>query len=106
MMMTAFQSSGVPVIPNASKVRGRLIRIKPELGGRGSVWDIEVADAHDVEGLPNFAQAYVGKAIKVYVNTQLQHDLAESDELEARIAFMGDERGGRFVLIEDDVRKL
>lgn len=104
--VSEFQPSGVPVVPNASRVRGRLVRIKREPGARGSVWEITVDEARDVEGLPNFAQAHVGKIIQVYVHQELHHDLAERDSLEARIAFRGDERGGRFVLIEDDVRKL
>ena len=104
--MPEFQRSGVPVVPNASKVRGSLVRIKPEPGGRGSIWEITVDEARDIEGLPNFARAHIGEMIQVYVHQELLHKLAESDELEARIAYRGDERGGRFVLIEDDVHKL
>ncbi len=104
--MSGFQPSGVPVVPNASQVRGRLLRIKPEPGARGFVWEIAVYEARDIEGLPNFAKAHVGKIIQVYVHQESHRDLAEADSVEARIAFRGDERGGRFVLIEDDVRKL
>lgn len=104
--MPGHQPAGVPVVPNASQVRGRLIRIKPEPGERGSVWEIAVEEARDVEGFPNFAQAHVGQIIQVYVHPSIQHELAETDRMEARLAFRGDERGGRFVLIDDDVRKL
>ena len=48
----------------------------------------------------------MGKTIQVYVHPRLQSALAEKDILEARVAFRGDERGGRFVLTEDQVRKV
>ena len=105
-MPAAFGPSAVPVVPNASRVRGKLVRITPEPGGRGSVWEIAVHEAGDIEGMPNFARDQVGQTIQVYVHPQLQHDLAQADQCEARVAFRGDERGGRFVLVEDDVRKL
>lgn len=102
--MPEFGSSAVPVVPNESRVRGRLVRIIAEPGGGGSVWEIAVGQAHDIGGLPNFAKAYIGQTIQVYVHHQLQHRVAEGGVLEARIAFRGDERAGRFILIEDDVR--
>jgi len=98
--------SGVAVIPNASRVRGRVLRVSAEPGGHGSVWDIAVETAHDIEGFPNFVKDHVGKTIQVYVHPRLQSALAEKDILEARVAFREDERGGRFVLTEDQVRKV
>ncbi|MBI1743122.1 hypothetical protein HYR54_08665 [Candidatus Acetothermia bacterium] len=95
-----------PVTPNASRVRGQLVRIVPDPSGRGSLWEIAIDRAQDVEGLPNFAQAYVGKTIQVYVHPELKLVLNIGDTLQARIAFRGDERGGQFVLIEDDASKL
>ena len=104
--MAAPRLSGAPVVPNAGKVIGRLLRITPEPTGHGSVWEIAVEDSRDVDDLPNFTKSHVGGAISVYVHPQLKHDLSETDRLEARVAFRGDERGGRFVLVDDDLRKL
>jgi hypothetical protein len=94
------------VKPNASKVRGKLISIKPEPDGFGSNWEIAVDEAKDVDSLPNFARSHVGQIISVYVHPGLEYDLSEKDNLEAKVTYRGDERGGRFALIEDDVHKL
>lgn len=99
------QSAEAHVTPNASKVRGKLISIKPEPDGYGSNWEIEVDHADNVGNLPNFARSHVGQIISVYVHPELKHDLMEKDKLEARVTYRGDERSGRFALIEDDVRK-
>ena len=96
----------VPVVPNAAVVRGRLTRIRSETDTAGTTWDVVVEAADDADNLPNFARAYVGKAIEVVVRPDTSPDLAEGDALEARVAFRGDERGGRFILIQDDARKL
>ncbi len=104
--MPEFQRSGVPVVPNASLVRGRVERIAPEPGGRGSVWDIAVEKSDDVDGMPNFTRAHVGQTIQVYVHPQLSHTVAQEDSIAARVAYRGDERGGRFVLVDDHVQKL
>ncbi len=104
--MPEFQRSGVPVVPNASLVRGRLERIEPEPGGSGSVWEIGVDGSDDVEGMPNFTRTRVGQKIQVYVHPQFPRTLKAKDTVEARVAYRGDERGGRFVLVDDQVRKL
>ncbi len=104
--MTKPEPSMAPVVPNASTVYGRIVGVKPEPDGYGSVWDISVKEAHDVGDLPNFAQDQVGNTIQVYIHPHLDLNLKEADEVKARVAFRGDERGGRFVLIEDDARKL
>jgi hypothetical protein len=101
-----FRPAGAQAKPNQSKVRGRLLGIKPEPDGYGSDWQIAVDDAQDVDGLPNFARSHVGQTISVYVHPELEHDLKENDEVEARVSYRGDERGGRFALVEDDVKKL
>ena len=98
--------SGVPVVPNASVVRGRLLSVKADSSDHGSEWSVAVDEARDVANLPNFVQDYVGKTITVHVHSELKPALAEQDRFEARIAFRGDERGGLFTIIEDDVRKL
>lgn len=100
------QAGRAPMVPNASRVRGRLIGIEPEPDGNGANWEIALDEAQDVDGLPNFARAYTGQVIQVYVHPELQTDVSEKDRLEARVSYRGDERGGRFALVEDDVRKL
>lgn len=101
--MTQSRSHAVPVVPNASQIRGQLRQIRPEPDGRGAVWTIRVDAAHDVEGMPNFARAYVGQPIEVYVHPELRPMLTEQNSLEARVAFRGDERGGRFVLLNAEL---
>jgi hypothetical protein len=104
--MTKPEPSRVPVVPNESTVRGRIVGVRPEPDGHGSVWNVAVAEAHRVGDLPNFAQDRVGGTIHVYAHPQVNLRLTEADEVEARVAFRGDERGGRFVLVGDDARKL
>jgi hypothetical protein len=104
--MTGPLRSGVPAKPNEARVRGKLLRAAPAGDGRGSLWDLALDEAHDIEGLPNFARSYVGRTISVYAQRDLPAGAAASDRLEAHVAWRGDERGGRFVLVDDDVRKL
>lgn len=96
----------VSVVPNASRVRGTLLAVRPNVSGRGYLWDIAVEQTFDVEGLPNFVAPQVGKTIHAYVHPRLRSPVHTGEALEARIAFRGDERGGRFVLVEDDVRPI
>lgn len=98
--------AAVPVAPNASQVRGIVARVTPEGDGCGSLWEIAVDETRDVDGMPNFAQPYVGTTIQTYIHPRLQTDVREKDRVQARVAFRGDARGGRFVLIDDDVHKL
>ncbi len=93
-----------PVVPNASLVFGVLARIRPAPGG-DCVWEIDVTEARDVEGLANFVAPYRGKQLAVHVRAGLVSPVRELDVIEARVAFRGDERGGRFVLVGDNVRK-
>ncbi|MGA9995872.1 MAG: hypothetical protein WBP93_10675 [Pyrinomonadaceae bacterium] len=93
------------VVPNESKVRGRLLSIKPEADGEGSVWEIAVEAAEDVDNTPNFAKSHVGETIKVYVNAEDEHSIAEQDEIEAHVSYRGDEHGGRFALSGDVQKK-
>ena len=100
------ESLGVPAAPNASRVRGRLVSIRPGPEGQGAIWEIAVAESEDVDNLPNFGRVQIGRTISVYVHPGSSHALAENDAVEARVAFQGDERGGAFFLIEDDARRL
>ncbi len=104
--MLTSQPAGVGVVPNVSQVCGTLVRVAPERDGNGSLWKIAVDETRDVDGMPNFAQAYVGDTIQVYVHPHLRADVTEKGRVQARVAFRGDERGGHFVLVEDDVHRL
>jgi hypothetical protein len=104
--MSGFKHAAVSVVPNASRVRGQLLHIGPDRGGRGSLWEVKVKEARDVPGMPNFAVAHVGKAINIYVHPELKSPLKAGDTLEARVAYRGDERGGEFAIVDDDVRRL
>jgi hypothetical protein len=102
--MSPLQKSAVSVQPNEARIRGKIVGVKPD--GAGSSWEVALEEVRDVEGMPNFAQSEVGKKIKVYAHPEIETDLTPGDAFEAKIAFRGDERGGRFVLAHDDFRKL
>jgi hypothetical protein len=95
-----------PVVPNASRVHGKLVHIRPDPAGDGAIWELAVAEALDVDGLPNFVATATGQTISVYVHAGLRTAFREADLVEARVAYRGDQRGGRFALVEDDVRRL
>jgi hypothetical protein len=97
----------VPVIPNEALVRGKLVSIKTR-GDGGSDFDIIVDNASDVSGYPNFAHSYIGQTIRLSVppGVQFRDALKENNSIEARVAYRGDERGGRFNLVDDHIRKL
>jgi hypothetical protein len=98
--------SAIPVVPNASLVRGRLLSVKPWPGGPGTEWAIVVDGAQDVAGLPNFVRDYVGKTINVRVRSEIKPPVPEHHSLEARIAYRGDERGGLFTLVGNEAREV
>lgn len=97
---------GVPVVPNQSIVQATIVQISRDPNGAGWVWQLTVLAAWDVKGYPNFVKAYVGKHIEVYVQETVKVKLSENDSFQARIAYRGDERGGRFTLIESGIRKI
>jgi hypothetical protein len=98
--------SSVPVVPNESIVQAQIVQITRDEDGQGWVWQSTVLSTRDVKGYPNFAKAYVGKHIDVYVQTTLRIRFSENDSFQAHIAYHGDERGGRFTLIENGIKKL
>jgi hypothetical protein len=104
--MAFSRPAAAPVVPNASVVEGKLLKIIPEPDGNGEVWDVAVERAAAAPPLPNFAQPYEGKTVQVYVHPDFKHSLQANDPVEARVAYRGDERGGRFVLQDDAARKL
>ena len=93
----------VAAAPNLAEVRGRLLCIRPEQDGPGTVWEIAVDDAQDVEGLPNYARPYLGKTIAAYAHAQLRSDVREQQPFRAHIAYRGGANGGRFVIVEDAI---
>ncbi len=104
--MRRTQSSNVSVVPNASKVRGVLLQIKPEPDGWGSVWELALNNTCSIPELPNFVNDYVGRIIEVFVPPRPRHNVKERDEIEAKVAFRGDEKSGRFVLVEGEAHKV
>ena len=94
----------VPVVPNASRIRGRIVR--QTAGEEGALWEISLDTAEDVEGMPNFAHSYVGQTIQVHLHPTLKTSVKQGDSVEARVAYRGDERGGRFAIVGDDVKKV
>ncbi len=104
--MLYIPSAGVSAIPNASRVCGTLERVVPEDDGYGTVWEIAIDEAQDVDDMPNFAQPYVGALIRAWMHPQLHSDAKEKDKVQACVAYRGDAHGGRFVVIDDDVHKI
>lgn len=72
----------------------------------GYVWKVKVDGSSDVDHLPNLTRAYIGKVMTIYVHPDVQKQLAKTSTIEARVSFQGDEHGGAFFLLDDDVRKL
>jgi hypothetical protein len=108
MVMSMFQrkSAAVPVVPNESLVRGKVMSIKQDAGAGGAEWQVTIKETRPVGNSPDFVQAYIGKTISVFVARGAAGAVAENDMIEAHLAYRGDERGGRFVLVGDGVRKL
>ena len=104
--MAGTQPFGVPVAPNESIVHGKLIKIDSGPDGVGAIWSVEVIESHTVDKLPNFAQAHIGEIISIYIHPGMKTSLAPGDHIQARVSFQGDETGGSFFLIDDDVSKL
>ncbi len=95
----------VPVMPNAGRIRGQVVRIQPEPDGFGATWEVLVRDVQDVPGLANFARSYHGGTLPLFVHPGLQDRAAVHDSISAQVAFRGGERGGRFVVLDDDLHK-
>ena len=93
--MIARTPSRVPVIPNASDIRFQVERAAAD--ERGATWDVAVQESGDVPGQPNFARPYVNQTITVHAPPGVK--AAAGDVLVARVAFRGDEGGGKFVLV-------
>jgi hypothetical protein len=100
------QQRGVPAAPNESKIRGEILKIQRGPDGPGYIWEVKVNESEDSGGARNFARAYVGKPISIYIHPDMKKKFKENDSIEARIFFQGDERSGAFFLIDDDVHKL
>jgi hypothetical protein len=96
----------VTAIPNESKIYGQIIDITSGPEGMGYVWKVKVDGSSDVNNLPNLTRIHIGKVITIYVHPGLKKQLVKADTIEARVSFQGDEQGGAFFLLDDDVRKL
>jgi hypothetical protein len=96
----------VRAAPNESRIRGRLVKVAPGPEGVGELWKVKVDESEDIGGMSNFGRARVGETISVFVHPYLKRRFSESDQIEARISFQGDEAGAEFFLIGNDVRKL
>jgi hypothetical protein len=94
----------VRAAPNASRIRGRITRVRPAPGGAGQVWDVDVHEAGDVTALANLAAPRIGKSVEVYVHPDFKEPFAAGDRVEATVVFEGDERGGAFFVRGDEAR--
>ena len=70
--------------------------------GEGADWELEVTAVEDVPGARNFARDRAGSVLDLFVPSQPPGlNVVVGDIIRARVAFQGDERGGRFVLVDD-----
>ena len=104
--MKDYEPDAVRAAPNESKIRGRLIKVAPGPEGVGQVWRVQVDESEDLGKTADFARGLPGKEISVLVHPYLKKKYSESDLIEARISFQGDERGGAYFLMGEDVRRL
>jgi hypothetical protein len=94
-----------PVRPNACRIRGKVLEIHPEPDNAGAVWDVALSEAQDVPGSPNFAANLVGRTIHLYVHPDLAEPVSAGDHVSATVSYRGDERGGRFAVVEDGAHR-
>jgi hypothetical protein len=92
-------------MPNAGRIRGEILHVLPEADRFGAVWQVAIRDVQDVPGFTNFARSYLGNTISLFVHPGLQDRATAHDRIAAKVAFRGDERGGRFVVLDDDLQK-
>jgi hypothetical protein len=88
----------VPVVANAARVRATIVDTRADSNGR-RVSHLKVNRADDVHGLPNFVKSNVGQVIEVLLPGKSAGDVGTSDEVEAQLAYRGNEHGRRFVVI-------
>jgi hypothetical protein len=100
-----FKPARAPVIPNSGRISGEIVQIQPEADGFGSTWEVSVRDVEDVPGFTNFARSYLHGTLALYVHPGLQDWAVVHDHIVAKVTFRGDERGGRFVVVDDDLHK-
>ena len=94
-----------PVMPNAGRIRGQVVSVRPEADGRGTTWEVAIRDVQDVPGMANFARSYQGGTVALFVHPGLTGRAGVHDTITAKVAFRGDEHGGRFVVVDDDLHK-
>lgn len=87
----------VSAVPNAAIVRGKIIKIRSSENG-GHLVDLMPQASEDVDGMPNFLNSFLGKQIEIFVNPRCSIEAAEEDMITAKVSYVGDERGSRFVL--------
>jgi len=95
----------VPAVPNASKVRGKLLKAERDPDG-GWLWHVAMDDSQDVPGLPNFTRSYIGRVIDIYSRLSPSVIPHDGSRVEAKVSYRGDERGGLFLLSGDELRNL
>ncbi len=95
--------SPVPAAPNEGLLRGRLVQVEP--APEGSVWTVAVEESDSLPGLPNLAQRYAGRSLRLLVPAGVSAP-GLGERIEARVTFQGDERGAAFYLVGSEVRPL
>jgi len=97
--------SAVSAKPNATRVRGRIISVDSLPEKRGYVWKVAIDEASTIGDQPGFALQRVGQEIDIYAPPTAPA-LGDDDKIEATVTYVGDERGGDFLLYQNDVSML
>ena len=101
---------GAPVAPNQTlliatghcvwQVQASSLNIKPEM--LIFIAEIEIIEAKDVEGFINNLTGQEGQTIKIFSKTPIPPD-APGRTIEALVTFKGDEHGGKYWVINDQL---
>lgn len=82
-----------------------MVGIEPIPDNEGFIWEVVLRESYDVDGMPNLTKQYIGQSVSIYVPPDI-NDIRLSNNIEAFVAFRGDESGGAFYLAHPHVRKL
>jgi hypothetical protein len=104
--MNPTKPSPAPAAPNECLILGRIAKVDPAPGGVGTVWSVELEGTTDLPGAPNFARRASTSVIRVLVHPGLKETFEPEAVVEARVSYQGDERGGAFFLMGQDVRRV
>jgi hypothetical protein len=100
------QSFNVQAAPNESKIQGKIVKINKDTESMSQVWDVKIEKSVDVKGMPNFTKSRLGNSVKIYLPLDIKGKFKKGDLIEASVTFQGDEAGGVFFAVDDEIQKV